>query len=121
MAVQIQGEGPGGQHGGGGLGELAAAAQLGLHPGQHLGVVEGLGDEVVRPQFEHVHPVGHPQLGGHHDDGHGLAPADAGDELLAGAPGEHQVQQHQVIAVFFRPEQGFAAGKGGAAGVTRPL
>ncbi len=121
MAVPVQDKRPCGEHIRPGGGKLPAAAQLGPHPGQHLGVVKGLGDEIVRPQLEHVHPVVHPHLGGGHDNGHGLAPADAGDELLPGQAREHQVQHNQVIVVFFRPKQGLAAGKGGAAGIARPL
>ena len=86
-----------------------------------LRIIKGLGDEVVRPQLEHVHPVRHPHLGGGHDDGHGLAPADTGNELFPCHAGKHQVQYNQVIVVFLRPQQGLAAGKGRAAGVTGAL
>ena len=94
-------------------GELPVTAELGLHTGQHLGVVEGLGDEVVGPQPQDVDPVLQSRLGGEDQDGHGLFPPHLGDELLAGQTGEHQIQQHQVVLVLLGPQHGLAAGEGG--------
>ena len=102
-------------------GELLVAPELGFHPGQHLRVVEGLGDEVVRPQPEHVDPVLQARLGGEDDDGHGLLLAHLGDEFLPCQAREHQIQQHQIVLVLSGPQGGLAARKGRAAGIARPL
>ena len=95
-------------------GELLIAPELRLYPSQYLGIVERLGNEVVRPQPQHVDPVLQPRLGGEDQDRHRLFLPHLGDELLPGKAGEHQVQQHQIIIILLRPQYGLAAGESGA-------
>ena len=80
---------PGLKHGG--------AADVGLHPGQQLPHGKGLGDVVVRPDFQAQHLVRLALPGGKDDHRHvvSLLPEDAA-HVEAVPLGQHDVQQDQV-------------------------
>jgi len=62
-----------------------------------LGHREGLGQEVVRPRIEALHPPGHRALGGQHQDGHRGAPlAQRVAEVQTRSVGQPEVQHHHV-------------------------
>ena len=77
---------------------LGALAQGGADPGQQLLDGEGLGDIVVRPQIQAGHLVHGGVPGGEQDHRQGLVlPADAPQHLQPVEPGQHDVQQHQLV------------------------
>ena len=74
----------------------SAAAEDGLHPGQDLLHLKGLGDVVVGTHLEAGDLVDGLALGGEHDDGHLGRLTDGAADAPAVETGEHQVQQHQI-------------------------
>ena len=76
-----------------------AASEEALDTRQQHGQVEGLGQVVVGPRFQAVHDVGGQALRGQHQDGNevaGLARA-IGDREAVDA-GQHDVEDHEVVA-----------------------
>ena len=71
----------------------AGPAELGIHPGPEDGQGEGLGDVVLRPQFQPGHDVGLPVVGGEED--HRQPAPDLLQKRQAAAVGEVHVQDGQ--------------------------
>ena len=78
---------------------LARPAEHRLHPGDQLHDLKGLHQIVVRPGPQALHPVLHAALGGD-EDHRGAGGLDLPQQLIAVDAGQHDVQQHQVIAVL---------------------
>ena len=70
--------------------------QHGPHPGHQLPQPVGLGHVVVRPHLEADHGVDLGSLGGDHDDRHRRPGPDRPAHVDARQPGQHQVEQDQV-------------------------
>src|SRR5215510_11264051 len=84
---------------------LAAAAQERAHPGQELLEGEGLGEVVVRAHVESGHLVGHAVPRGEDEHGGGdPAPAHGAQDGEAVAPGQHHVEDDQIVGRAGRDE-----------------
>src|ERR1035438_2005754 len=91
------------------------APQKGFHPGEQLPDAEGLGDVIVRAQFQAADNVILLPLGGEHDDGHvQLAGPGSPADLIAIDLRQHQVQQQQVRRFLQQGIQSLLAVPGGA-------
>ena len=78
---------------------LPRPAEHGLHPGDQLHDLKGLDQVVIRPGAKPLHPILHAALGG--DENHrGAGGLDLPQQVVAVDAGQHDVQQHQVIAVL---------------------
>src|SRR5690606_8051290 len=73
-----------------------AAAQNRLDAGHDLARAVGLADVIVGTQFQAQQAVDLFGPGSDHDDRDGSPGADVSAQVQAVAPGQHQVQQHQV-------------------------
>ena len=84
-------------------------------PGQQLGLVERLGDEVVGPDLDRADLLG-VTAGRHHDDrdeGRGGVLADPAAGLVAVHPGHHDVEQDDVGQLSREQVQRRLTGRGG--------
>jgi hypothetical protein len=83
----------------GGVGRALAAADEGLGAGDELAEVEGLGEVVVGTGVEELDDEGGAFFGGEDEDGgRVLAGADALKEAESVEPGQHKVQDYEVVA-----------------------
>ena len=108
LGAVVQGDAPGLEEGGlhHAAPQLEVPPQLGLHPGQHLHGVEGLGDVVVRPHVEAQDLVRVLRLGGEEDHRHVGHLPELGHGGDAVQLGHHNVQQHQVDVLLGQDGQG---------------
>jgi len=84
-----------------------------LHPGEQLRETERFDQIVVGAQLQAQHPVQLRRLGGQHQDRQVIV---AGAQPLANRQpvqiGQHQVQNHQIVAMLGETRQGFLSAAG---------
>ncbi len=93
------------------------------HPGQELGLVDRLGEEVVRARLDALHPLGGRVQRGDHDHGQEarrLVGPQPPAHLVAAHLGHHHVEQHQIRPVLPDALQGLPPGGRGADDVAVP-
>ena len=123
VAVRVDGQVPCHGHGavrrrGSGGGRHGRAADVRLHPGNDLPHGKGLGDIVVRPDFQTPDLVVLLLPGGEEEDGHAVPlPAQGLAHVEADHLRQHDVQQNQVR--FFLP--GFSKALLAVIGLQRPV
>ncbi|CAO0831295.1 hypothetical protein SMICM17S_02541 [Streptomyces microflavus] len=100
----VDAKGADGQDGRGGAGPTPA--QQGADPGDEDDVAEGLGQVVVRAGVEPLGLVVLAVLGGQHEDRHLVSGGAQGTaDPVAVHAGQHDVEDHQVVAALARPVQ----------------